>query len=103
MSVGPRIDRYAWRAMIRVRRARSASRTKLHREVVGGSRKLLGEVDESATGSTKLWSMGQLRASASTRRTASASGSGISEPAASANARQAWAGLCEWLVSPETP
>jgi hypothetical protein len=35
-----------------VRRARSATRLKLHREAVGGSRKFPGGVDESATGST---------------------------------------------------
>jgi hypothetical protein len=37
------------------RRARSAIRSKLHREAVGGSRKFFGEVDESATGSTNFF------------------------------------------------
>jgi hypothetical protein len=39
-----------------LRRARSATRTKSVPAVVGGSRKSVGPVDESATGSAKLWS-----------------------------------------------
>jgi hypothetical protein len=41
-----------------LRRARSATRTKSVPAVVGGSRKSVGPVDESATGSAKLWSKG---------------------------------------------
>jgi hypothetical protein len=39
-----------------LRRARSATRTKSVPAIVGGSRKSAGPVDESATGSAKLWS-----------------------------------------------
>lgn len=85
--------------MIGLRRARSVIRLKLHREVVGGSRKLPGEVDESATGSTNFGPR-QSRASASTRVTASARGAGICAPSASANACQACPGLCEWAWRP---
>jgi len=41
-----------------LRRARSATRTKSVPAVVGGSRKSVGPVDESATGSAKLRSKG---------------------------------------------
>ena len=39
----------------RLRRARSASRSKPHRAAVGGSRKLVGGVDESETGSANFF------------------------------------------------
>lgn len=48
------MDEVASQAMIALDRARSASRTKLHQEAVGGSQKLPGEVDESETGSITL-------------------------------------------------
>src|SRR5438874_7492748 len=40
----------------RLRRARSATRSKPHREAVRGSGRSAGEVDESATGSANSWS-----------------------------------------------
>ena len=45
-----------------LRRARSASRSKPHRATVGGSRKLVGEVDESETGSANFFGPKRLRA-----------------------------------------
>src|SRR5918999_4611726 len=57
-----------------LRRARSAIRSKPLRRAVGGSRKFLGGVDESATGSANFYGPGRgadgcgLRASARTRK-----------------------------------